>query len=100
MPIAKCNGHRGKVAACSSEEKVAFIHANPKRQGPNAKKNYLLKPSPFESFKKTVAAFEAQCHSERSEESRGIALRVLAVSKWILHFVRMTTKRYFGHSFN
>jgi hypothetical protein len=45
MPIARCNGHRGRVAACSSEEKEAFIHANHKRQGPNAKEICVLKPS-------------------------------------------------------
>jgi hypothetical protein len=37
---------------------------------------------------KTVAVFGAPCHSERSEESSEITLRVSALSKWILHFVQ------------
>jgi hypothetical protein len=46
-------------------------------------------------LKNTVAVFGAPCHSERSEESSKITLRVSALSKWMadradsaLHFVR------------
>jgi hypothetical protein len=41
-------------------------------------------------LKKYRAAFRAQCHSERSEESSGITPQGLVLSKRILHFADST----------